>query len=212
MNGPAVHTRPWRVFSGTALFVILVLGSGAGAMSATAAELKAVGAPTGGANIVTVPQIAEISCVAKCARRGAAQGGSTIRITGSELDAVTSIVFTGTRGTQDDVTAKVAKARAKRATVRVPAGAPSGAVVAATAYGVNSKPSRPLQILPPPPITASPDLQPLRVISALVNDGAGIETGTSTPRVLFVGSGQQMKYSLRVHGMGDVTANITLVR
>ncbi len=184
----------------------------AGVVNDADAELQARSAPTGGANIVTLPVVKNVVCARKCARRKGLQGGSIVRIAGRGLADVKTISFTGGRGPADDATANVLKARAKTVVASVPQGAPSGALVVTTAAGVSSKPTAFVKIMPPPPVIGSPDLQPLRGVSAL-GDGRGlVETGTSTPRRVFLGSKQLVRYSLRVSGAGAVQAVVSLVR
>jgi murein DD-endopeptidase MepM/ murein hydrolase activator NlpD len=177
-----------------------------------AADLQARSAPTGGANIVVLPKVTTVKCVRSCARRKGIQGNSLLRIKGSGLESVKHVLFTGRRGPEDDAKAPVITARAKKVTARVPAGAPSGAIVLVVADGVQSKPTTFVKILPPPPVIGTPDLKPLDGVSPL-RDGRGrIETGTSTPRKVFLGAKQLVRYSLRVSGAGTVEATVNLVR
>ncbi len=159
-----------------------------------------------------MPVVKKVVCARRCARRKGIRGGSTVRITGRGLGSVTSVLFTGSRGTDDDVTAVVGSARAKIVKVRVPEGALSGAVLAVTAAGVRSKPSAFVKIMPPPPVIGTPDLQPLQGVSVLPDGRGTVETGTSTPRVVFLGAKQLVRFSLRVSGVSEVEAVVTLVR
>ena len=61
----------------------------------------------GGAEYVAKPAITKVSCVRRCASRHRAQGGSTIRISGHDLDGVVKVVFRGSYGRGDDTSTPV---------------------------------------------------------------------------------------------------------
>lgn len=179
---------------------------------AGASDLQAGAMPTGGANIVTVPVVKKVVCVSKCTKRKGIRGGSRLRIAGANLADAKSVVFTGSRGAADDVNATVLKAGPKVVKTEVPQGAPSGAIVIVNAAGVRSKASAFVKILPAPPVIGTPDLQPLHGVTVLPDGRGTVETGTSTPRVVFLGAKQLVRFSLRVSGVSDVQAVVSLVR
>jgi murein DD-endopeptidase MepM/ murein hydrolase activator NlpD len=123
-----------RVF----LAVLCVLGVGAGASVAAAAS-------TGGA-MATAPTppavITEISCVARCSSLDAAQSGSLLRVRGTAMSPVRTIVFLGARGAADDVVSPALRARIKSVDVLVPERALSGPLLAVNGDGGQSLPSR----------------------------------------------------------------------
>ena len=52
----------------------------------------------GGAQYVATPKIAKVTCVKRCASRKRAQGGSRLKLKGSELAGVTRVTFEGSYG------------------------------------------------------------------------------------------------------------------
>ena len=52
----------------------------------------------GGGVYVAKPKVSKVSCLRICASRGRAQGGSTLKITGSGLAAAAEVVFHGSFG------------------------------------------------------------------------------------------------------------------
>ena len=100
---------------------------------------------------VETPKIAKVACVKRCATRKRLQGGSTVRISGRSLGQVTTAVFLGTVGGQDDVRAKAQPLSAGRLRAKVPAAAVSGPIAVVTTAAVVSPPSPAIAILPPVP-------------------------------------------------------------
>ncbi|MFY9469761.1 MAG: M23 family metallopeptidase [Solirubrobacterales bacterium] len=164
---------------------------------------------TGGSYVVIVPKIAKIKCARGCTRAKGIRPGSTLRLAGENLDVAKEIVFLGARGAEDDVAATVIKAGTRSAVVKVPAGAGTGPVSAATADGRRSRPSAPIAVRPLPPVIGSPKLQ---TVPGVAIPGVTLETGTSTPRVVFIGAKQLVRYSMRVSGLDGATAGVSLVR
>ena len=98
----------------------LVTGAALCACAAAAAAPAPAGAASGGgAMYLAKPKITKVKCVRRCASRKRARGGSTIRVTGSELGGVNTVTFHGTYGRGDDVTARVRGAGATQLRVRV---------------------------------------------------------------------------------------------
>ncbi|MFY9487299.1 MAG: peptidoglycan DD-metalloendopeptidase family protein [Solirubrobacterales bacterium] len=164
---------------------------------------------TGGSNVEILPKITEIVCTRACAHKKSFQAGSTLRISGENLDVAKQIVFLGSRGPDDDVVASVASAKTRKAKVVIPAGAVSGPIIAATAAGDRSRQTRAVAIRPMPPVIGSPDLQ---AVGGVAIPGVTFETGTSTPRVVFTGAKQLVRYSLRVNGIDSANATVSLTK
>jgi murein DD-endopeptidase MepM/ murein hydrolase activator NlpD len=165
-------------------------------------------AASGGSVVIVTPVIKKIECARTCAKKKAIQAGSLLRLKGEDLDVVKQVQFLGSQGKADDTIANVVTAKPNVATVRVPADTSTGAIVAISATGVKSRPSRPIGIRPLPPVIGSPDLQ---VVPGSAS-GVTLETGTSTPRVVFFGAKQLVRFSLRVTGVENATAAVTLIR
>ncbi|HEX2266335.1 MAG TPA: M23 family metallopeptidase [Solirubrobacterales bacterium] len=100
---------------------------------------------------VETPKIAKVSCIKRCAARKRLQGGSTAKISGGSLGQVTTAVFHGAAGEQDDVRAAVKPLNARRLRAEVPTSAVTGPISLVTTAAVASAPSAPIAILPPLP-------------------------------------------------------------
>jgi murein DD-endopeptidase MepM/ murein hydrolase activator NlpD len=160
----------------------------------------------GGAMFVAKPELARVTCVRRCASRGRAQGGSTLRLTGRGLGAVARVVFQGSRGRGDDASAAVGSRSSRRVSVRVPYGAVTGPLSAVTDGAVRSRPTPPIAILPPPPPTPSAELTPVPGQSGPFR----VETGTSRTKA-FVGARRAVTFSFRVSGAAPAVS-VELVR
>src|SRR5215207_8412550 len=162
----------------------------------------------GGVMYVAKPKIKKIECIRRCASRGRATGGSTLRITGADLGAVRTVTFLGTYGRGDDATARVRGAGATRLTARVPMGAVSGPLSVATAASVRSRRTRAIPILPPPPPSPNPALTP---VPGQRDAGApALETGTSRTRT-FVDARRAVVFSYRISGRSARSVQVDLV-
>jgi murein DD-endopeptidase MepM/ murein hydrolase activator NlpD len=149
----------------------------------------------GGGIYVAQPKVASVSCVSLCASNKRAQGGSTLRISGSGLASTKEVLFHGSYGRRDDVTTPVRAGTDRRLRARVPGGAVAGPVSVTTVEGATSLPSAPVAILPPPPPAPNPVLSPVpgpRDVGA-----PAIETGTSRTRT-YVGARRAVTFSYRV--------------
>jgi hypothetical protein len=73
------------------------------------APVAAAQAPSGGGGgvYIATPKVAKVSCVRRCASKSRAQGGSTIKLTGSGLSTVAKVIFGGSYGSGDDLAVKV---------------------------------------------------------------------------------------------------------
>lgn len=119
------------------------------AFAALAAAVPALGADsgdTGGAAASAQPVVDSVTCAQDCADLSAAKPGSTIRVSGSDLGGVGTVVFTGRRGGADDVPARPSKVRSRTLYVKVPAKAMGGPLVLRTVDGIESAPTAPVDI------------------------------------------------------------------
>ena len=151
--------------------VMAVLYAAAGApASASNGGTAFGGAP---AAAPSAPPIASsVTCRTGCSSLTTARPGSSIRVLGSQLTAVTQVVFTGGRGKADDVSAPATVADATHVDAVVPQGARSGPVQLVNADGVTSRATR----------------KALRVSSA-VSTGS-LAARVAQRRVLFDGTNQ----------------------
>ncbi|MFL5896290.1 MAG: M23 family metallopeptidase [Thermoleophilaceae bacterium] len=144
-----------------------------------------------------------------CAPKQRIQGGSAVRITGVNLDAVTSVVFKGARTSADDHAAKVRAHSSKSLLVGVPVDAQSGPVQAVAGGGVQSNPTKPVRILPAPPPQPNVQLSPA---PGPRDAGAPtLETATSTSR-WFYGSQRGVVFSYRLGGSSPAEVDVDLIR
>jgi len=160
----------------------------------------------GGGGVVYVPQatVTSVVCVENCAPKKRIQGGSTAKISGQNLAAVTKVVFKGNGLKTATRTAAVKSHSATRVVVPVPIDAQSGPVLALAAGGLRSAPSRPVKILPPPPPEAQAQLSPAPGTAAL-------ETATSAAR-WYAGSQRGIVFSYRLGGSTPADVEVKLIR
>lgn len=169
----------------------------------------AVSASGGGAQYVPRPVIDKVSCIRRCASRRRARAGSTLKITGRDLQQVTRVIFLGSSGRGDDVTVRTRSGSSRRVQVRVPIGAVSGPVTLRSSRNLRSNRSRPVAILPPPPPSPNPTLSPAPGPRA---EGAPrLETGTSRTKV-FYGARRAVVFSYRLNGRAAQAVEVQLVR
>jgi murein DD-endopeptidase MepM/ murein hydrolase activator NlpD len=193
----------------------LAAGRCAGALAlclgvlAPGAAAQTAGTGGGGGVYVAKPKITKVSCLRRCATRGRAQGGSTLKVTGSALASATEVVFLGSYGDGDDVTVPVRPGSDTRINARVPIGAVTGPITVTTSAGASSRPTLPVAILPPPPPAPNAVLSP---VPGPRDAGAPqIETGTSRTRA-FVGARRAVTFSFRVSGVSPAALSVELVR
>lgn len=168
-------------------------------------------AASGGTGFQVRPVIKKVICVKNCTgKKGArvARGGSTIRIVGDDLKSAAKIVFLGSRGPGDDASAGFVAVTQKVAKVKIPGDSASGRIVAVTSNGTQSKPSAYFTILPQPPVIGSPDLKAVSTGNAAIK----LEAGTSTPRKVYLGAKELVRYSLKLSGVDNAKVNIALTR
>lgn len=160
-------------------------------------------ASSGGATYTPEPQVVQVVCVKNCAPKKRIQGGSTAKISGKNLDAVTKVVFQG--GTKASAKAAAVKTRSATAVVvAVPIDAQSGPVKAVASGGVQSAPSKSVKILPPPPPESHAELSPAPGAPAL-------ETATSAAK-WFAGSQRGIVFSYRLGGEAPADVVVNLIR
>lgn len=177
----------------------------------TAVFAAPAGAASGGTSFQVRPIIKKVVCVKDCTgRKGdrVARGGSTIRIVGDDLKSATKFVFLGSNGSSDDTTTTALKATQRVATVKIPADSASGRIVALTANGQKSKGTPYVTILPQPPVIGSPELKSVPTGTREIS----LEAGASTPRTVFLGAKELVRYSVRLRGAKDAKVNVALVR
>jgi len=158
---------------------------------------------------VATPKVAKVTCMRRCASKSRAQGGSTIKLTGSGLASVAKVRFDGSYGHGDDQTVSVRSRSDTTLTVRVPVGAVSGPVTVVTAEQAKSKATAPIAILPPPPPAPNPVLSVVPGFSA--DAGLRVETGTSRTRA-YVGARRAVTFSYRVTGVLATPPTVELIR
>src|SRR5436189_3777898 len=97
----------------------------------------------GGVAAPSAPPVAStVTCRTGCSSLTTARPGSTVRVLGSQLDGVTQVVFTGGKGSGDDVSAPATVVDQAHVDAVVPQGARTGRVQLVNADGVTSKPAR----------------------------------------------------------------------
>jgi murein DD-endopeptidase MepM/ murein hydrolase activator NlpD len=162
----------------------------------------------GGGVYLTHPEVAKVSCVSRCATRKRAQGGSSLRITGTGLASASKVVFHGSYGKRDDVFTPVRAGSDTLLRARVPGAAVAGPLSVTTAQGLTSALSAPVMILPPPPPVPSAVLSP---VPGPTDAGAPvIETGTSRTKA-YVGARRAVTFSYRVTGPTPSALTVELV-
>lgn len=167
--------------------------------AAVAATLPASAADTGGAVSSAQPQPQRVSCFKDCADLNSAKPGSTIRIYGTELKQVASVIFMGKATAADDVTAKPAKARSHTVYVKVPAEAIGGPLTLVNGDGTASAPSPPVEIDRGPTRLAKPGSVP------------GVDAKVEFRKAFFDGK-HPAALSYLVKGQSAVRVAIALVR
>jgi murein DD-endopeptidase MepM/ murein hydrolase activator NlpD len=101
------------------------------------------GTAFGGGTAPSVPPTAStVMCRTSCGSLTTARPGSSIRVLGSQLAGVTQVVFTGGKGSADDVSAPATVADAVHVDAVVPQGARTGRVQLVNADGVASRATR----------------------------------------------------------------------
>src|SRR3954454_24145737 len=158
----------------------------------------------GGAVYAPQPTVGTVACVKNCAPKNRIQGGSTAKISGQNLSSVTTVVFKGSGAKSAAKAARVKTHSATALMVSVPIDAQTGPVQAMASGGVQSAPSKPVKILPPPPPESQAQLTP-------APGAPTIETATSAAK-WFLGSQRGIVFSFRVSGSAPADVNVNLIR
>jgi murein DD-endopeptidase MepM/ murein hydrolase activator NlpD len=162
----------------------------------------------GGGVYLAQPKVEKVSCVSKCASKKRAQGGSSVKISGTGLASAAKVTFLGSYGKRDDVSTPVRPGSDTLLRARVPGGAVTGPVAVSTSQGATSPPSAPVMILPPPPPAPNAVLSP---VPGPADAGAPtIETGTSRTKA-YVGARRAVTFSYRVSGAVPSALTVELV-
>jgi murein DD-endopeptidase MepM/ murein hydrolase activator NlpD len=113
------------------------------AVAAVPAAASNGGTAFGGSSAPSVAAVAStVTCRTGCTSLTTARPGSTVRVLGSQLAGVTQVVFTGGKGSADDVSAPATVVDAAHVDAVVPQGARTGRVQLVNADGVASKATR----------------------------------------------------------------------
>jgi murein DD-endopeptidase MepM/ murein hydrolase activator NlpD len=161
-------------------------------------------ASSGGATYTPTPTVAAVACMSKCAAKKRIQGGSMAKLSGQNLDAVTKVVFQGSGGKGAAKAAAIRTRSASALVVAVPFDAQTGPVRALASGDVQSAPSKPVKILPPPPPESHPALSPAPGTAVL-------ETATSSAK-WFLGSQRGILFSYRYSDSAPADIDVNLIR
>ncbi|MFL5845775.1 MAG: M23 family metallopeptidase [Solirubrobacteraceae bacterium] len=168
--------------------------------AALAAVVPALaGESSGGMAASPTPVAQGVSCSERCADLKAAKPGSTIRVTGSDLDGVVTVVFTGQPGGADDVPAAATKVRSTSVEATVPAKAIGGPLVLRTGEGIESGPTAELEI----------DRGPTRI--AAKGSAPGVDAKVESRKAFFDGK-RPAALNYLVQGTAPVDVAVSLVR
>jgi murein DD-endopeptidase MepM/ murein hydrolase activator NlpD len=161
-------------------------------------------ASSGGATYVAQPKVAAVACVKNCAPKKRIQGGSTAKLSGENLDGVMKVVFEGSGSKAAAKAASIKTHSASALLVTVPIDAQTGPVQAVASGGVQSPPTKPVKVLPPPPPASKAELTPAPGMPAL-------DTATSAGK-WFLGSQRGIVFSYRLGGDAPADVTVNLVR
>jgi murein DD-endopeptidase MepM/ murein hydrolase activator NlpD len=154
-----------------------------------------------------------VLCVSSCESKTAVRGGGTLKVSGSKLSGVSTVVFTGGRGTRDDVEVQVDPASDRAIKLKVPMGAHSGPLMVCAGAHAQTK-TKAVKIMPPPPPVKNAELSPS---AGPADPGAPtLETGTSDTKY-FSDERGGIEFKYRVGGGGaeggsPIHAQVNLVR
>jgi murein DD-endopeptidase MepM/ murein hydrolase activator NlpD len=155
------------------------------------------------------PKVTKVSCLRRCATRRRIQGGSTVKVLGSGLSAVSRVIFHGSIGRADDLQSRVRPGSPNRIHVRVPVGAVTGPVSVEAARRLRSPRTRAIRILPAEPPEPNVTLTP---VPGFRDRGAPrLETGTSRTKAYY-GMRRTVTFSYRITESLPSIVRIELVR
>lgn len=192
------------------LAALALAGAGVACAGASAsADAATGGSQGGGAVYVEKPKVADVACIKRCASRRRAQGGSTVKISGSGFSSVSRVIFHGSTGKADDLRARVRSGSPTRLQARVPIGAATGPVSVESPGGLRSRRTRAVRILPAEPPEPNAELTP---VPGFRDRGAPrLETGTSRTKA-FYGSRRTVTFSYRISDGVASAVRVELVR
>lgn len=177
-------------------------------LGACAALAPSAIAQNGGTTYVAKPKPSAVSCVSSCESKSAVRGGGALKVSGKRLSGVSKVIFTGARGSRDDVSVAVDPASDRAIKLKVPVGARSGPLTIWAAERAQAR-TRSVKIMPPPAPIKSAELSPS---AGPADPGApALETGTSDTKY-FTGERGGIEFKYRVGGTEPVRAQVTLVR
>jgi murein DD-endopeptidase MepM/ murein hydrolase activator NlpD len=178
-----------RVRTTAAVLVVTALG---GAQPA--------GADMGGAAPAPAPRLTSVDCRVACAGPAYARAGSTVRLRGRDLAAVTQVTFLGRRAPGDEVTVAPQAASPRRVLVTVPDNAAGGKLTVATADGVTATPS-----------AAKLRVERIELHPASSGPGPAIELGVAGRKVYFDGE-RQPTVAYVLHDSQPVQTVVQVIR
>jgi murein DD-endopeptidase MepM/ murein hydrolase activator NlpD len=203
MGARAGGLRRWMLPGGVAVPVLVAL--------AAVPALAAMN-PGGGASATPVATIAAVRCATGCVGIEAVPPGSVLRLRGKALDEVDQVVFLGAAGPADDVAAPALHAQARQLDVKVPAGAPSGPLIARDVGGMDSDPSDQTVTVGAPPaeqtVTGAPALP---VLAATTRVSTTIDAHVAA-RTVYYGGAEPATLRLTLKGGPATALDVALVR
>jgi len=202
---PPVAVDPRTRLRGRTTSYLLVLG---GSLACCA---PAVAAGPGGAAPDPAPVLRTLECRSACAGVATAAPGALIRARGRDLGGVVEVVFLGAAGSRDDVAARPQRVGRETLTVRVPARARTGPLMATDRDGRRSAPTRALLTVETEPEPR--DDAPSAALPAPARPGSGgsapeIDARVSARKVFFAGRAASLSYLIRDTGPVEVTVQL----
>lgn len=179
--------------------VVLPCVAAIGLPAAAAAAAPPPVASPGGAYASAPASVATVTCRGTCDGIDRVTPGTLLRITGTGMAQVKSVVFLGAAGPQDDVPAPAIRPKRGRVDVRVPAGARTGPVLLVNGDGAPSLPSKDVVAFD----TSAEDLA-----TAL---GGPVAARVNTERVFYDGT-RRASLDLLVRGAAPVDVVVELLR
>lgn len=161
-------------------------------LATAASDRPALASTSGGATAPSTPVISDVICSSGCLGLRKATVGSTVQISGRNLEFVRRVSFasSGKR-----ILSPVSSASANTVLVTVPAGARSGGLRARDDYGSVSRISEKLAVLSAQPLTVATSL---RVLEAEISPRKAYFFGARNPSLSFVITSPKPANDLRV--------------
>lgn len=102
----------------------------------------AASAMGGGTPATPPPKVSSVACRTECSGVSYARTGSLLLLRGRGMEGSETVTFVGSRRHGDEVSVEPERVSARSLTVRVPRGAPTGALTVTNADGAVSRPTR----------------------------------------------------------------------